>query len=140
MRKNAFKSEEHIEALNNAKIALQMSERPFIKETLLKSFKGAGIPSNSNFWQVFRKSGLIQETSKGKFMFTSKDPIHVMKLHNIYKEYQKYIRRTKTEVPKVETSEVVAVESASDIEQAISLLKEKGFQIFAPVGIVYRKL
>ena len=87
MRKT-FDPRDCISALNNAKQALQLKSSPFSKEVMLNSLKGCGLPINSRFWCVFRKSGILQEVSKGRFMFTSKDPIFIGKLDKIQKKYQ----------------------------------------------------
>ena len=149
MSKKSFNPDECISALNSAKQALQMTERPFTKETVLKSLAGCGLPTNNTFWTAFRNSGILQEVSKGKFMFVSKEPIYVGALRGVktrYHELQRRYNRRKEE-PKVEApkqDEPVVEEVAKHDPQAmtqfaIDLLKEQGYQIFAPVGIIYRQ-
>lgn len=147
MSKRSFNPEQCIGPLNNIKRGLQMTERPFTKETMLNSLKGCGLPTNSTFWSVFRNSGVIQEVSKGKFMFTSKDPIYVGTLNTIKTKYKELARRynsnKKPEVPesKEEPKDELPENDPLTLTQfAIDLLKEQGYQIFAPVGVVYQQL
>lgn len=143
MRRSNFDANAHIAELNNVKKALQATERPFSKRTILDSLKGCKLPYNSKFWRIFRDSGLVQETSRGMFMFTSKEPINIHALEKVYKNYQLSLRRynEKAKKPKVETQEVTPEENPEAMIQfAIDLLKEKGYQIFAPVGVIYQQL
>lgn len=126
-----------IEALNNVKRAMQLTERPFTKESMIKSLKGCGLPTNPRFWSVFRKSGIIQEVSKGKFMFSSKEPIYVgtlIKIKSLYKETRS--KKNKEIVPTVEP-EVIVPKEETEIQKAITLLKENGYLIYAPKSIEY---
>lgn len=129
-----------------------MTERPFTKETMLTSLKGCGLPVNSTFWSIFRNSGIIQEVSKGKYMFTSKDPIYVGVLkaiktkylelkHKYYKVHEEKkasmeVAEAQSEIP--EDSVETAIES--EIQAAIELLKKEGYQILAPIGVIYQRL
>lgn len=127
-----------------------MTGRPFSKESMLNSLKGCGLPTNSTFWSVFRNSGIIQEVSKGQFMFASKDPIYVGTLNSIKRKYQELARRynqsnkpPKAEEPKKEPAPKEALPENDPMAMtqfAIDLLKEQGYQIFAPVGVVYQQL
>lgn len=150
MSKKSFNSELCIGPLNNVKRGLQMADRPFSKETMLNSLKSCGLPVNGTFWSVFRNSGIIQEVSKGYFMFTSKEPIYVGTLNAIKHKYQqltrKYAQNNKrnniVEEAEVLTPEVNTVNNNPDatIQSAINLLKENGYKIFAPVGVVYQQV
>lgn len=140
MSKKSFNPHDCIGALNTAKQALVATERPFKKETLLSSFKGCGLPTNNVFWSAFRNSGLIQEVSKGKFMFTNKEPIFVGKLVNIKAKYQEIKRNYREPIQKVESVEVVHQEEPkqnTNLQAAINLLKENGYLVFAPSRVEY---
>lgn len=128
MRK--FKAEKHIAALNNAKKAMQLTERPFSTEDILRMLKGAGIPSNRSFCKAMKDCGLIQRVGRDKYMFTSKEPIFVDKLANTYAKYKEGNKNTV----------VAQVLPSFTEEDAIKLLKEKGYEILAPVGVMYVKL
>lgn len=146
MGKRSFNPEECIGPLNNIKRGMQMTERPSTKESMLESLKGCGLPTNSTFWSVFRNSGVIQEVSKGKFMFASKDPIYVGTLKSIKAKYKELAHRynnsnKKPKPPKEEPKDELPENDPLALTQfAIDLLKEQGYQIFAPVGVVYQKL
>lgn len=51
MSRKSFNPHECISLLNTAKQAMQMTDRPFNKETILKSLKGCNLPTNSKFWK-----------------------------------------------------------------------------------------
>lgn len=148
MSKRSFNPEQCISLLNNIKRGLQMTDRPFTKETMLNSLKSCGLPTNSTFWSVFRNSGIIQEVSKGKFVFTSKDPIYVGTLNTIKAKYKELSRRynnsnKKPEAPESKEEpkdELPETDPLALTQFAIDLLKEQGYQIFAPVGVVYQQL
>ena len=134
MSRKLFDPNDCIGALNSIKTALQAREIPFSKECILKNLKGCRLPTNSNFWKVFRESGILQETSKGMYMFTSKEPIHVKDLTQIKQKYQAIIKKYQPE-----TAKPVAkpVDDLSDkIEFAINFLKEQGYLVLAPSYIL----
>ena len=138
-----FNPHDCISALNNTKQALQLKGSPFSKEVMLNSLKGCGLPINSNFWSVFRKSGILQEVSKGRFMFTSKDPIFIGKLVEIQKKYQELSRRyssnrkNSAEPEKNQLEKVQDPKEDSAIQAAINLLKEHHYLVFAPTRVEY---
>ena len=98
MSKKSFNPFDCIGPLNTAKQGIQMTERPFSKESMLTILKGCGLPTNSTFWSIFRNSGILQEVSKGKFMFASKEPIYVgtlIKIQNKYRELMRHYNNSK---------------------------------------------
>lgn len=130
---------------------MQLTGKPFSKETMRNSLKGCGLPINTNFWSVFRKSGILQEVSKGQFMFASKDPIFVGELIKIRKKYQELSHRYKNnsaqkqDTPKPEEKEETQHELPENdplalTQFAIDLLKEQGYLIFAPTCIEYTQV
>lgn len=126
---------------------MQLTSRPFNKETMLNSLKGCGLPTNTTFWSAFRKSGIIQEVSKGQFMFTSKNPIFVGELIKIQGKYQELSRRYKNnsvqkqDTPKPETQNELPENDPLALTQfAIDFLKEQGYLIFAPTCIEYTQV
>lgn len=145
MRKNAFNAKERIPAINEFRIA--MNGKPFTKEQILTMFKENNIPANPNFWAVFRKSGVIKEVSKGQFVFTSDKPIFYGDLEKVYRQYHAIVKKYKTQKPDTkpeneETEDTISPEEElAAIEAfAIDLLKEMGYKILAPVGIVYQPI
>lgn len=142
MSKRCFDPKECIGALNTVKQGLQWKNCPFDKETILSSLKHCGLPTNNNFWRVFRESGILQEVSRGQFMFTSKDPIVWTKLQEIKTKYQELTRHYANKAPeRVEEPKEEIPQSPEAMEQfAIDLLKEKGYQILKPIGILYEEL
>lgn len=126
---------------------MQMTGRPFSKESMISSLKGCGLPVNSTFWSVFRNSGILQEVSKGKFMFASKDPIFVGTLQKIKAKYQELAHKYKQgnkpqKVEEAKPEEVTKEELPENDPQAmtqfaIDFLKEQGYLVFAPTNIEY---
>ena len=151
MSKRSFNPQECIGPLNTVKQGMQMAGRPFSKESILNGLKGCGLPTNATFWSVFRKAGILQEVSKGQFMFMSKDPIFVGTLSKIQADYQKLARRynqhKESQKPeKVETEKTNDQENSPENDPlamtqfAIDLLKEQGYLIFAPSRIEYTQV
>lgn len=148
MRKNAFNAEERIRAINTFRIA--MNGKTFTKEQILTMFKENKIPANSNFWSVFRKSGIIKEVSKGQFAFASDKPIYYGVLEKIYRQYHAIVKKYKEQKPQKPASEPENEEAGGTISPeeelaamesfAIDFLKELGYKILAPVGIVYQPI
>lgn len=156
MRKSHFAAENYIASLNTMKSGMQWKGKPFSKKEILECLRNCGLPSNGTFWMAFRKSGVIQEVSKGSYMFSSKEPIHVSVLARIYKSYQDltkaYSDNKKQKEPseKVETPEVVVKQPAQEVDAkekleateqfAIDLLRDLGYLILAPVGTLYARV
>lgn len=145
MRKNAFNAKERIPAINKFRIA--MNGKPFTKEQILTMFKENNIPANPNFWAMFRKSGIIKEVSKGQFVFASDKPIFYGDLEKVYRQYHSIMKKYKTKKPGTkpeneETEDTISPEEElAAIEAfAIDFLKEMGYKILAPVGIVYQPI
>lgn len=151
MGKRSFDPNTCIGPLNNVKRAMQLTGEPFSKESILNSLRGCGLPTNTRFWSVFRNSGILQETSKGQFMFTSKNPIFVGDLIKIKTQYQELSHRYKNNsVQKQDTLKPEEKERDSHklpendplalTQFAIDLLKEQGYLIFAPTCIEYTQV
>lgn len=145
MRKNAFNAEERIRAINMFRIA--MNGKTFTKEQILTMFKENKIPSNSNFWSVFRKSGIIKEVSKGQFIFVSDKPVYYGVLEKIYRQYHAIVKKYKIQKPVSELENEEAESVISPEEElaameffAIDFLKELGYKVLAPIGIVYQPI
>lgn len=148
MRKNAFNAKERIPAINKFRIA--MDGKPFTKEQLLNMFKENNIPSNSTFWSVFRKSGIIKKVAKGQYVFSSDKPIFYGSLEKIYRQYNSLLKKYKTQKPQEKNDEQnkkAAKDTISPKEElaamesfAIDLLKELGYKVIAPVATVYRSI
>ena len=143
MRKNAFNAEERIRAINTFRIA--MNGKTFTKEQILTMFKENKIPANSNFWSVFRKSGIIKEVSKGQVTFASDKPIYYWVLEKIYRQYHTIVKKPQKSASEPENEEaedtISPEEELAAMESfAVDLLKELGYKVLAPVGIVYQPI
>lgn len=142
MRKNAFNAEERIAAIN--KFRVKMNGKSFTKEQILNMFKENRIPSNKNFWGIFYKSGIIKKVSKNQYVFTSDKPIYYGHLESIYNRYNSLLKKYKAKKPveaeKVELIETPEKELEAAKAFAIDLLKELGYKIFAPIGVVYKSV
>lgn len=143
MSKKAFEPYDCIAALNTVKNGLQMTERPFTKEKLLVGLKGCGLPTNNIFWSAFRNSEILQEVSRGQFMFKSKSPIYVGELVKIRHRYLNVLHKykensvkseSKEEEHKEEVNESIPVTDKNALTKfAIDFLKEQGYLVYAPV-------
>lgn len=146
MSRKSFNPQECISQLNNVKAALQAAGKPFNSKTILESLKNCGLPSNATFWKVFRKSGILQEVSRGLYMFTSKEPIYVGALYTIKKKYAELAKHYSTKKPietEEESKEVIVpqeIEPENTVEIAIRLLKEHGYKVYAPIGTLYQEI
>lgn len=139
MRKNAFIAMDHIAALNEFREhSIQSGDLPLSEDSLRNAFKACGIPSNSLFFLEFRNSGLLVKVEKDMYAWKDTLPIHHQALQSIYSRYQKRAREyanihyTKIRMNK-ESKE-------KEIEKAIKLLKENGFEIFTPCHKLYKRI
>lgn len=128
MARKRFNAKECIESFN----ALRRSLNSFTSMTIRHEFKNHHIPSNHIFWDILRKSDLINKLDFDLYQFTNPTtPIHYLKLECIYKEYKDKVNtynvRCKTKKEEESNSNKVA------IQEAIQLLKANGFEIFKRV-------
>lgn len=138
MRLNSFKALNHIKALNAFKESMVSSGEPVTKEEICSSFKSCGIPSNYNFWLEFKNSGLLVKVGKDAFLWSSPKPIHHKNLQSIYDKYSK--RMNSYSIMYRERQRTMAELSEERINDAVRLLKSKGFEIYAPCGDLFRRL
>ena len=139
MRLNAFRAIEHIKQLNMLKKDMVHAGVPVSSEDFRAAFKTCGIPSNFHFWVEFRNSGLLTRVEDHMFVWTSAvSPIHHQQLQSIYNSYQKKINAVRDRYLEKKAREELL--KSKEIEDAINLLKENGFEIFAPKGNLYQKL
>lgn len=149
--KKSFNPEDCIAALNNLKKGYKMRNLPFSGKQLRSGLHNCGLPSSNTFFKAFKDSGIIQEVSRGKYMFSDDKPIHVSRLSTIQRKYlelgRQYSKRfqQKSKIkPNTELTEVLTCPIEEDpkalIQFAIDLLKDQGYQILAPVGIIYKSL
>ena len=137
MRKRLFNSKNCSPAINKFRIA--MNGENFTKDQLLSVFKESGVPTNRSFWAEFMKSGIVKKVGKHEFVFSSDQPIFHGVLDNVYRKYCSTVKNYRHHKPVLESKpemskpDLVALESF-----AIDFLKELGYKILAPVGIVYK--
>jgi hypothetical protein len=151
MRSKDFKPEEHIADLNNLKRNLMCLNRPFSRSLFISGLKGIGLPDNDVFWMAVKRSGIVQQLSRGCYIFKNDKPIHISVLAKIHKDYRKIVcDYSKTYREKHSSKEVekpveahVQLEPVHELteENAVKLLKELGYIIYKPeVAIFYKKL
>lgn len=139
MRSNAFRAIEHIKQLNILKRDMVRAGVPVSSEDFRAAFKTCGIPSNPMFWVEFRNSGLLTRVEGRLFVWTNAiSPIHHQQLQSIYNTYQKRINRNCVAYRERKKREELL--KSKEIEDAINLLKENGFEVLAPKGNMYQKL
>lgn len=148
MRKNSFKAEEHIADLNTLKTARQLSGGTFIKEALISDFKRISLPTSVRFFAACLKVNIVAKQGKGQYYFPSDKPIYKDKLQNAYnifnEECRRYNRNSKSnsviEEATIDIVENTLVQVKDPIQEAILLLKENGYKVFAPVCKVYSEV
>jgi hypothetical protein len=144
MRKNAFIPADHIADLNEIKNKFQFLDRPFTFKEISDSFKRVGIPSNDMFWRCFKKSGLVQQVSKGLYMFCFKVPIHVsalVRIYNQYKDNRKVYLKPDEVVQEEPIQEVTeALVPVLTEQSAIDFLKSKGYVVLRCKSCIYEVL
>lgn len=124
MSRKKFNAKECISAFNTLRKELDS----FTSMTIRHEFKIHKIPSNHIFWDVLRKSDLINRLDFDLYQFTNPQvPIHYLKLEYIYKEYQDKVNSYVTRYKNKKQQEKVLNSKA--IEEAIQLLKANGFEI-----------
>ena len=139
MRLNAFRAIEHIKQLNMLKKDMVRAGVPVSSEDFRAAFKTCGIPSNAMFWVEFRNSGLLTRVEGHLFVWTSEvSPIHHQQLQSIYNSYQRKINAVRDRYLEKKARQELL--KSKEIEDAVNLLKENGFEIFAPKGNLYQKL
>lgn len=139
MRKNAFHATEHISALNEfRKYSISSGNQPLSSDDFRAAFKACGIPSNPLFFLEFRNSGLLVRVEGNMYVWKNKLPIHYRTLQSIYSRYQKrangYVR---THLEKKSRAKDL---KSKEIESAISLLKDNGYEIFIPCKGLFKKV
>ena len=134
-----FKAKEHIKMLNILKSQTLEQQLLLTDRDFKDSLKECGIPSNNLFWIEFKKSGLIREVEANVFQWNNaSSPIHFKTLQDIYKRY--HARMVKYQSSYKEKKMLHDVCKRKNIKEAIDLLKENGFEIYAPKGNLYQKL
>lgn len=128
MARKRFNAKECIKDFNT----LRRSLDSFTSATIRYEFKLHQIPSNHVFWDILRKSDLINKLDFDLYQFTNPTtPVHYLRLEGIYKEYQNkvnsYNLRCKNKKEEESNSNKVA------IQEAIQLLKANGYEIFKRV-------
>lgn len=124
-----FDAKEHIKALNQVR-ASQMPMSAIDMRYLLKQI---GLPSNSLFWSILSSSDLIIKLGYRQYQFIN-EPIHYTKLEAVYAVYKE---RVDSYANKHRLSKKL---SKNSIKRAVAMLKNQGFEIYAPVGKLFQKL
>lgn len=140
MRKGrpAFVAREHIGELNNIRCELLAADVNLTAVQFRDALRRCGIPSNKLFWNTLKGSGLIKEID-GEFNFSKpKNPIHFKVLQSVYSEYYKkysgYVLKYRA------ARKLEELKKVEEIDNAIKLLKENGFEILVPIGKLYQKI
>lgn len=98
-------AKEVVAGLNEIKNGLVSSNRAFTLETLCKSLKEIGLPTNGTFRTALincelpvQKCKLLTQVSKGNYVFTKpKEPIHWVDLQAIYSYFRNLCKKYKAE-------------------------------------------
>lgn len=138
MRANAFQAIAHISELNELKQDILHGAAPVSEEELRAGLKNCGLPSNILFWSEFKNSGLLVKVEGNLFVWKTKHPIHHRMLQAIYLKYQNRINGY-TRAYKEKKAELRAAKD-KEVDEAINLLKSRGYEIFAPCKGLYKKL
>ena len=131
-----FDPMEHIEALNTlrkATIGKYFGEKEF--RVLLKT---CGLPSNPVFFVEFSKNILTK--NNGQYTWRP-DKIKSIHFTDLGYAYEQYSARTKSYMNKWRNKKRQCnTLNKAEIDKAVKLLKENGFEIYAPCGECYKKL
>ena len=143
MRKNAFNSKEATKAINQFRIAINGAK--FTKEQVLTMFKENKIPTNRSFWAALNKSKIFKKVGKDEFVFASGQPVYYGVIDKVYREYSELMKgyyKKHTERVKAEPKENFDPKGELNAMKkfAIDFLKDLGYQILEPVGIVYQSI
>lgn len=129
-----FVAMEHIKDFNNVKISLLYLS--FTEDKLRKKLKENGIISGKMFISELIKYGILTKDYLGSLHFADSKPVHYTSLHEVYLNYlettAKYERNRRSKQSKDFRD--------SEINAAIQLLKQAGYEVFAPVGDLYSKM
>lgn len=120
MRKLNF-SDEAYKSIASAFNSYKLAKNSFTYNELLQFSKAINFPMNNNIFSFLRKSGKVKKVSKSQFSF-QEDPIH-WKFFRTTVEYYK-------ELNKKYYQNLKSKNFVSEIDKAISLLKQNGYLIF----------
>lgn len=124
--------------LNLVKSILTALGAPFSETELRSKLKERGLPHNNVFVSELKSFKILHSVDKGLVEFSTKGPIYYKTLQAIYSSYRKrmneYGKRYRDR-KKIEDQRKSTV-----IESAIKLLKENGYEVYAPVGNLYSKI
>lgn len=130
-----FDSKEYIADLNI--LCAQLRNTPFTNEIIRSGFKKIGLPSNILFWDVFRKILNIQRIEGDLYCFHNSKPIYISKLDLIYNEYKErwkqYYNNWYNKKRRVDTLK------RDDIQEAIKLLNDNGFEVVRKIDYIRLK-
>lgn len=133
----SFKAIEHIESFNKLIVKMNASKAPINEPDLKSGLKKCGMPSNVLFIMELRKCGILEKINKG-YRWINNSPIHFRALDSIYAQYHKKVMGYY--YVKLRKSKNFEELERKKVKEAISLLKDKGFVLFAPTGNLYEKL
>lgn len=126
-----FVALDHIKDFNLIKKSL---DTPFTKAELQIQLKKAGIPANTVFFATLVKYKVLKRISRSHYIFSNNDPIYFKLLENAYKDYSQRLNKY------MDTYRENKAKKSQEVQDAISLLKSLGYEIYAPVGELYSKL
>ncbi len=131
-----FNAKEHIAAFN--KIRRKCAGKPIKKDLLTKLLKENKILSNREFCSELVKEGVLM--CKGdEYTFVNPDsPIHYNLLNSIYVKYYNRIR-SYSKTATLRKTQRKAIKDKR-VQESIKLLKEYGYEIYAPVGSLFTKV
>lgn len=139
-------AEEILRGVHEFKEALIKSNRAFCKDEFLKGMKEIGLPSNVHFWTALRNckctelgSTILTKIGQDKYVFTNpKKPIYWKDLQEVYNMYSALLKKYHNN--KKEKAQKTTPAVPDEISEAIKLLKSHGYQILAPVAVIYAKM
>ena len=126
-RKRHEVSEEEIKIFNGYRLNNQNKE--LSKEQLCEVFRKMKLPTNGNFIKCITRgvNPPIVRISRGKYSF-AKEPVYNMRLQTVWNEYGNYGNKKADAL-----GDQDAVEELKKIEEAIILLRSRGYKILKQV-------
>lgn len=119
-------------SFNTLKQTLILKGNQFTKEEFIQGLKTCGIPSTYYVWAQFCKEylqcrqGNRHNCEVNTYSFVNKDPMYYRHLESLVKRAGKLNTKHKQKSLNKQS------ESNTELEEAIKLLKEHGYKIYAP--------
>lgn len=131
-----FAAKDHIVPFN--KFRASQGDIPMSEEQLKEGLKQCGIPCNTMFCVELKKFNVVKKVGNDYIFVNPDKPVYYKMLGSVYLQYYSKVK----EYHKAANEKKMRKEDErnNSVQAAIKLLKERGYEIFAPIGKVYAKM